>query len=110
MNATLRSIIAAAGGVIIAAATLAQTAPNRPGEEPRQGPADQCYQPPSGSNQRSDDATGRDPGRQLSQSQGVVCPPAKVDPKMTKPAPERGTTPVIPPPGSPGNGSNIQPK
>lgn len=112
MNAALRLLIPAAAGVFLAGSTLAQTAPNAPNQEQRRGPADHCFQQPptSGPKQRSDDTKGQNPSRQLSQSQGVVCPPAEVDPKITKPAPERGRTPVIPPPGSPGSGSNIQPK
>lgn len=117
MNATRRLLIPAAAGVLLAGSALAQTAPpnalgNAPGQEQRRGPADHCYQQPptGGPNQRSDDAKGQNPSRQLSQSQGVVCPPTEIDPKITKPAPERGRTPVIPPPGSPGSGSNIEPK
>jgi hypothetical protein len=45
----------------------------------------------------------------LDQGGGVICPP-NVDPKMKAPAPETGTMPVIPPPGSPGGEQNVQPK
>jgi hypothetical protein len=45
----------------------------------------------------------------LGQSNGVICPP-DVDSEMTKPAPDAGKTPVIPPPGSPGGNPNVQPK
>lgn len=44
----------------------------------------------------------------LSRSNGVLCPP-NVDPGMTAPTPNKGNTPVIPPPGSRPN-QNIQPK
>lgn len=44
----------------------------------------------------------------LSRSNGVLCPP-NVDPGMTAPAPNKGTMPVIPPPGSSPN-QNVQPK
>jgi hypothetical protein len=33
----------------------------------------------------------------LAQSNGVICPPAHVDPDMKQPAPPGGTMPVIPP-------------
>lgn len=44
----------------------------------------------------------------LSRSNGVLCPP-DVDPGMTAPTPNKGTMPVIPPPGS-GPGQPVQPK
>jgi hypothetical protein len=46
----------------------------------------------------------------LAQSDGVLCPPAGVDPQMRAPAPETGTMRVIPPPGSPGGDPTIRPK
>jgi len=46
----------------------------------------------------------------LAQSNGVICPPSRVDPQMPKPAPKIGTMPVIPPPGSPGGNPEIEPK
>ena len=47
---------------------------------------------------------------QLAGSNGVICPPADVDPEMRKPAPGGGRTPVIPPPGSPGGDQKSVPK
>jgi hypothetical protein len=46
----------------------------------------------------------------LAQSNGVICPPAGVDPKMTAPPRQGGPTPVIPPPGAPGGDPNTIPK
>jgi hypothetical protein len=48
----------------------------------------------------------------LGRDDGVIAPPPDVDPKMNvpAPAPDPGTTPVIPPPGSPGNPSPVRPK
>ncbi|MGB8401571.1 hypothetical protein [Bradyrhizobium sp.] len=46
----------------------------------------------------------------LAKSDGVLCPPPGVDPEMRKPAPDAGTTPVIPPPGSPGGSPSIRPE
>ena len=46
----------------------------------------------------------------LAKSDGVLCPPAGVDPEMRAPAPEAGKTPVIPPPGSPGGDPSVRPK
>ena len=47
---------------------------------------------------------------QLSQSNGVICPPSGVDPKMAAPPREGGAMPVIPPPGTPGGDPNTVPK
>jgi hypothetical protein len=49
-------------------------------------------------------------GDKLAKSDGVLCPPAGIDPEMRAPAPDTGTTPVIPPPGSPGGDPSIRPK
>ena len=46
----------------------------------------------------------------LARSDGVLCPPAGIDPEMRTPAPDLGNTPVIPPPGSPGGDPSIRPK
>ena len=49
-------------------------------------------------------------GDKLAKSDGVLCPPAGVDPEIHAPTPDAGNTPVIPPPGSPGGDPNIRPK
>jgi hypothetical protein len=49
-------------------------------------------------------------GDRLARSDGVLCPPAGVDPEIRAPTPDLGNTPVIPPPGSPGGDPNIRPK
>jgi hypothetical protein len=49
-------------------------------------------------------------GDKLARSDGVLCPPAGVDPEIHAPAPDAGKTPVIPPPGSPGGDPTIRPK
>ncbi len=49
-------------------------------------------------------------GDKLAQSDGVLCPPAGVDPEIRAPTPDAGKTPVIPPPGSPGGDPSIRPK
>jgi hypothetical protein len=48
----------------------------------------------------------------LNKTEGVIRPPSNIAPDMTVPAPDPnpGTTPVIPPPGSPGGDPSIQPK
>ncbi|HKU05146.1 MAG TPA: hypothetical protein VJR30_03685 [Bradyrhizobium sp.] len=49
-------------------------------------------------------------GDKLARSDGVLCPPANVDPEMRAPTPDGGKTPVIPPPGSPGGDPSVRPK
>ena len=49
-------------------------------------------------------------GDRLARSDGVLCPPAGVDPEMHAPAPDTGKMPVIPPPGSPGGDPTVRPK
>ncbi len=46
----------------------------------------------------------------LARSDGVICPPANVDPEIKQPTPPGGTMTVIPPPGSPGGNPNVVPK
>lgn len=48
----------------------------------------------------------------LEQTDGVIRPPTTATPDMTVPAPvpNPGTTPVIPPPGSPGGDRRVDPK
>src|SRR5437764_1492554 len=49
-------------------------------------------------------------GDRLTKSDGVLCPPAGVDPEIRAPTPDAGNTPVIPPPGSPGGDPTVRPK
>jgi hypothetical protein len=46
----------------------------------------------------------------LSQSKGVICPPAGLDQDMQVAPPGGGQLKVIPPPGTPGGDQNVQPK
>lgn len=46
----------------------------------------------------------------LDRSDGVLPPSADVDPGLAKPAPDVGTTRIIPPPGSPGGDPAVRPK
>jgi hypothetical protein len=48
----------------------------------------------------------------LDRSSGVIKPPAHIDPGIAKTPPQRGaeTTPVIPPPGTPGGKPGAEPK
>jgi hypothetical protein len=57
-------------------------------------------------------APQNNPSDKLNQSGGVIAPRQDVDPKMqiTPPDPGPASTPVIPPPGSPGGNPNVVPK
>jgi hypothetical protein len=46
----------------------------------------------------------------LSRCDGVIRPPSSLNPDNTIEPPDTGTTPVIPPPGSPGGDRRIDPK
>ncbi|MFH1558430.1 MAG: hypothetical protein ABII76_26820 [Pseudomonadota bacterium] len=46
----------------------------------------------------------------LDRTEGVIPPARNLDPELTHPAPDVGTMPVIPPPGSPGGNPQVQPK
>ena len=48
--------------------------------------------------------------QKLASSEGVICPPAHVDPEIKAPTPPGGAMQVIPPPGSPGGDQSIKPK
>jgi hypothetical protein len=66
-----------------------------------------CSSAPSGS---TAPGTSGNLSDQLAQSNGVICPPGGVDPKIAAPPPGGGATPVIPPPGAPGGDPNVIPK
>jgi hypothetical protein len=86
-------------------AAMAQTAPGAPGtdqvipEKDRTRPTDQ-----PGSSQTLSD--------KLDKSGGVIKPTTDVDPGINKaaPVPNPNSTPVIPPPGSPGGNPDVKPK
>jgi len=110
------ALMAASGAAIAQAPPApttppAQTAPPAPARSnncsPMQQPAHPSASAPEGT------TTGQHTeslGDKLAKSDGVLCPPAGVDPEMRAPTPEGGNTPVIPPPGSPGGDPSIRPK
>jgi hypothetical protein len=90
----------------------AQTAPPSPSRATNCAPMQQVPQHP-GTTVPEGTTTGQrtEPlGDKLARSDGVLCPPAGVDPEMRAPTPDAGNTPVIPPPGSPGGDPTIRPK
>jgi hypothetical protein len=46
----------------------------------------------------------------LARSDGVLCPPGGIDTEMRVPAPDAGTTPVLPPPGNSTTDQSVPPK
>jgi hypothetical protein len=112
----LSCIVMAASGVTYAQAPPspttppAQTAPRSPDRAAGCAPTESTRQ---GNVAPKGITTGqsREPlGDQLAKSDGVLCPPAGVDPQMRAPTPDTGNTPVIPPPGSPGGDPGVRPK
>lgn len=88
----------------------AQTAPPQAARAancaPMQQPAHPGAAVPDGTTgQRSEPLTDK-----LARSDGVLCPPAGIDPEIRAPTPQTGNTPVIPPPGSPGGDPTVRPK
>ncbi|HEX3116513.1 MAG TPA: hypothetical protein VHQ48_13610 [Bradyrhizobium sp.] len=92
----------------------AQTAPPAPARVSDCAPMQPMQPvPPRGSIAPEGSTTGQraEPlGDKLAKSDGVLCPPAGVDPEIRAPTPDTGNTPVIPPPGSPGGDPNVRPK
>jgi hypothetical protein len=88
-----------------------QTAPPAPVR-----PANCAPMPPNGAGTATPEgstvgrSSGEPLGDKLAKSDGVMCPPAGVDPEIRAPTPETGNTPVIPPPGSPGGDPTVRPK
>jgi hypothetical protein len=56
------------------------------------------------------DGKDRNLSDKLAKSGGVICPPAGIDADIKAPTPQGGKIQVIPPPGSPQNQPNLQPK
>jgi hypothetical protein len=113
-NIILAGLLIAASGGAIAQAPPAPATPPQATAPPSPQHAANCI-PQDRPNRPSDGSTtgqSREPlGDKLAKSDGVLCPPAGVDPEMRAPAPDTGAnTPVIPPPGSPGGDPNVRPK
>jgi hypothetical protein len=113
-----RSLIVSCLLVAVSGAAGAQTPPGPPAHAAPPAPdrAEGCaptQTTPQGNIAPEGTTTGQSPaplGDKLAKSDGVLCPPAGVDPQMRAPTPQTGNMPVIPPPGSPGGDPNIRPK
>jgi hypothetical protein len=114
--AIIAAVLLGVGGPVIASAqtggalqyppTLDGDArPYPPGAQPKKAVPTEPDEGISGS-------SGGSLSHQLNRSGGVIYPPTDVDPGLTKPAPDIGlhSTPLIPPPGTPGGNPDVKPK
>jgi hypothetical protein len=86
-------------------AALAQQQGAPPGAAPPPTPQGRAEGGPTGNDTPEGPVQGRVP-------RGVIQPPAGIDPGIhtTVPEPRPGTTPVIPPPGTPGGDPRVVPR
>ncbi|MCG6205282.1 hypothetical protein LPW26_11580 [Rhodopseudomonas sp. HC1] len=112
-----RKIALAIGCAVLASAPALAQAPPKTPAVPAPAQATQCppgaarMNPPNPAAPGATTGQTQEPlGDKLARSDGVLCPPAGVDPEMHAPPPNIGTMRVIPPPGSPGGDQNVQPK
>ena len=112
----ISSILLASAGSALAqappsAATPAQrTAPPAPDRPQSCAPMEKGAHPGAVPEGQTTGQSREPLGDKLARSDGVLCPPAGVDPEMRAPTPDAGKTPVIPPPGSPGGDPTQRPK
>jgi hypothetical protein len=107
----LRNAAALALSAGLATAALAQGSPVQPQPKDPNMPSAQNTVPEK-IDPKATGSTGGTLSDKLERTDGVIKPPSGVDPGITSPAPvpNPGTTPVIPPPGSPGGNPTVQPK
>jgi hypothetical protein len=109
-------VLVAASGAASAQAPPAPATPPAQTAPPSPARANDCAAMPStapGTKALPGTTTGQggEPlSDKLARSDGILCPPAGVDPQMRAPTPDAGNTPVIPPPGGPGGDPTIRPK
>jgi hypothetical protein len=108
--------LAVLAGALLMPALAAAQAPPRPTDritpkEELSGPKDCVHTgDTTGKGIDIESADGRSLSDKLARSDGVICPPPRVDPEMTKPAPGGGVMPVIPPPGADEDHKGVEPK
>jgi hypothetical protein len=97
--------------VLVLCASFTSVAAQAPAPKGADHPRSACA---PGTTQNAPTLGQKDDGKplsdQLAQSNGVICPPAGVDPAMRQAPPSGGAIKVIPPPGSPGANPDVQPK
>ena len=105
----LFGLVATTSGMAVAQAPPAQTAPP-PVSASNCAPMQSTPQGNIAPQGTTTGQSGEPLGDKLAKSDGVLCPPAGIDPQMRAPTPDTGNTPVIRPPGSPGGDPTIRPK
>ena len=96
---------------MMAAPCTAQNTPAPRTPDPRACSDEQRLRlPNNGTAPQPSDRSNQTLSEKLERSDGVVCPPAGVDPEIAVPPTGGGRTPVIPPPGSPGGDPTVRPK
>jgi len=89
----------------------AGSADSSPSDPDACNPRDRTVASPDGDGPRPPESQGSSNlSERLGRTGGVICPPAGVDPDIRAPAPGGGSTPVIPPPGTPGGDPSVRPK
>ena len=97
--------------VLAAGSVAAQNTPvPPPARDPKACSDEQRLQAPNGAARQPSNPSNETLSDKLERTEGVVCPPAGVDPEIAIPPPGGGRTPVIPPPGSPGGDPTVRPK
>jgi hypothetical protein len=107
---SLALVLLALGGAAAQAQSTSPTAPQPPSAPT---PSNQAACPPGTGANAPTVGSGQSGNLsdKLANSNGVICPPAGVDPQMHVPPPqEGGRMPVIPPPGAPGGDQKTIPK
>jgi hypothetical protein len=99
--------VAAAAAVVLAQASAAQNAAAPPCG---QNVCAERLLPGEGASPRFVGPADEQLSEKLDRSEGVICPPAGVDPEIASPPPDGGKMLVIPPPGSPGGDQTVRPK
>ena len=99
--------------ILVAQPAAGQNTPRNPSAPLKIDPPaclDQERLRPEDGNARQPDGSAPNLSEKLERSEGVICPPARVDPEIDVVPPAGGRTPVIAPPGSPGGDPNVRPK
>lgn len=108
---TVASMMLLAAALALAAGSAAAQSQN-PAPQEQARPAPESSPPDlSGSSSRPRDGAPKPLDQELFRSEGVITPPATGDQSVVPP-PRTGaqSTPVIPPPGTPGGNQDVQPK
>jgi hypothetical protein len=95
------ALLASVAWPVAATAQTGRSTPPTPGVACPPG----VQPPPTGGGANSANLSDK-----LTDSKGVICPPAGVDPEIRVAPPGGGQLKVIPPPGTPGGDPNVQPK